>query len=440
MKWIFLLGLLILTPALAAYLKGNRRQLPKAAFLLGLLPFVEAKFNISASPITWPMWQGIAKGITLSLTDAVAIAMIAASHKAKTPRIIKRAFGLFVVAFLLSTALAPVKMPSLFYGWEVLRAVLIFYAVMRATMTVEKVPLALFTGLVAGLATQGVAVALEFAGGARQAGGWLGHQNLLGMATHFVVFPAFALFLGGHYQVRSGLAVASAIIIAFAGGSRATIGLIGIGLFATLVLSIWHKSTGRKIAIAATATIGMLAAAPILLSAIDRRSDVERASSSDIRVKMMNAASQMLADYPFGVGANRYVVVINTEGYSSRNKVEWTSAAAPVHNTYYLIAAEMGWIGLAGLIGLFGSVIWLAIATLKNMRTGFRAEYVAGIAVAFIAVSIHSYVEWITVTYGIQALFAMSLAIVATANQMPVRKPVRRRPQTFVAGSHVPAA
>jgi O-Antigen ligase len=439
-KWIFLLGLLILTPALAAYLKGNRRQLPKAAFLLGLLPFIEAKYNISASPITWPAWQGIAKGITLSLTDAVAIAMIAASYRAKTPRIIAYAFGLFIAAFLLSTALAPVKTPSLFYGWELLRAVLIFFAVMRATMTVEQVPLALFTGLVAGLATQGVAVAIEFAGGARQAGGWFGHQNLLGMATHFVVFPAFALFLGGHYQIRAGIAVASAVVIAFAGGSRATIGLIGLGLFATLVLSIWHKSTGRKIAIAAAATIGMLAASPILLSAIDRRSDVERESSSDIRVKMMNAASQILADYPFGVGPNRYVVVVNTEGYSSRNKVEWTSAAAPVHNTYYLVAAEMGWLGLAGLIGLFGSVIWLAISTLKRTRPGFRAEYVAGVAVAFIAVAIHAYVEWITITYGIQALFAMSLAMVATANQVPARKPVRRRPRPLVAGSHVPAA
>lgn len=434
MKWIFLLGLMILTPALAAYLRGNRRHLPKAAFVLALLPFIEAKFNVSASPITWPAWQGIAKGITLSLTDAVAIAMIAASYKIRTPRIIALAFGLYVLAYLVSTALAPLRTASFFYGWEVLRAVLIYYAVARACVTHEKVPVAIFSGLVAGVATQGVAVAIEFAGGARQAGGWFGHQNLLGMATHFVVYPAFAAFLGGYQRNKALIALVAAVIIAFAGGSRATIGLIGMGLFATLIVSIWHKSSGRKTAIAAAASIGMLVASPVLLSAIDRRSDAERASSSDIRVKMMNAASDIVADHPLGVGANRYVVVVNTEGYAARNKVEWTSAAAPVHNSYYLVAAEMGWLGLFGLIAVFLSSIWLAFSTLRQAKPGFRAEYAVGVAIAFIAVVAHSYVEWITFTYGIQAFFAMSLAMVVTANTAP-RKKLARRPASAAIGN-----
>lgn len=427
------------TPALATYLRGNRRHLPKAAFVLAILPFIEAKFNVSASPITWPMWQGIAKGITLSLTDAVAIAMIVASYKIRTPRVIAVSFGLYVLAFLISTALAPLRTASFFYGWEVMRAVIIYYAVARACVTHEKVPVAIFTGLVAGLATQGVAVAIEFAGGARQAGGWFGHQNLLGMATHFVVYPAFAAFLGGYLRNRAFIALVSAVIIAFAGGSRATIGLIGMGLFATLIVSIWHRSSGRKTAIAAVASIGMLAASPVLLSAIDRRSDAERESSSDIRVKMMNAASDIVADHPLGVGANRYVVVVNTEGYAARNKVEWTSAAAPVHNSYYLVAAEMGWLGLIALISVLLSSILLALSTLRRAKPGLRAEYTVGVMIAFIAVSVHSYVEWITFTYGIQALFAMSLAMVVTANTAPRRKLARRPSLPAVGSDAVPA-
>lgn len=415
MKWVFLLGLIAFTPALAFFLKGNRRHLPSAAFVLGLLPFIEAKFNVSASPVTWPMWQGIAKGITLSLTDSVAIAMIAAGYKVRAPRILIYAFGLFAFAFVISTALAPLRTPSLFYGWEVLRAVLVFWAVARASQISERVPMALFSGLVAGLATQAFAVMMEYAGGARQSGGWFGHQNLLGMATHFIVFPAFALFLAGVCKKRSLFAVFCAIIIAFAGGSRATIGLMGGGLILVMLLSISRKPTPRKTGFAALAVVALLALTPVLTSAIDRRSDQERADSSDIRLKMISAATEIMEDHPFGVGANRYVVVVNTGGYSNRNGVDWMSASAPVHNTYYLMGAEMGWLGVAGFVAIVFSVIVLAWQASKTGSTRFNREIAVGLTISYIAVCIHAYVEWITVLYAIQILFSMTLGIICVS-------------------------
>jgi hypothetical protein len=83
LKWVFLLFLAVMTPALAAYLKGNRRHLPIAAFALGVLPFLELKLNLSADPYSWPAWQGMTKGFEISLMDGIAVAVIFATRKAR---------------------------------------------------------------------------------------------------------------------------------------------------------------------------------------------------------------------------------------------------------------------------------------------------------------------------------------------------------------------
>ena len=437
MKWIFLLGLVFLTPALTLLLRQNRQHLPKAAFLLGLLPFIESGFNVSAAPYSWPMWQGIVKGIEVSLTDSLALAMILSSSRVRTPAVLKIAFGLYVLAFLISTAVAQSKMPSLFYGWQLVRAVVVYQAVARASQSAPGLPLALLTGLIFGLASQAIVVAVQYAGGTAQAGGWFGHQNLLGMATHFIVYPAFAAFLAGHHSARMGLAVVSAMIVAFAGGSRATIALIVAGLVITIVLSAMRGVTGRKASIAGAALIALLAVSPLLYSAVGRRSEATRAQSSEERARMMSAAGMIVRDYPLGVGANRYVVVTNVGGYSARANLVPTEAnlSAPVHNTYYLVAAEMGWFGLVSLVALFASIIAIAFNVARRASSGFGGDYAVGLKVTFLVVAVHAYVEWITMIYQIHLMFAMSLAaLIAIRTEFD---PTRATP---VAGDNNPGS
>ncbi len=413
MKWIFLAGLFVLTPMLVAFFRGHRNHLPKAAFVLGLMPFIEVGFNVSASPIAWPTWPGTAKGIELSLTDSVAIAMVVAGSRLKTPVGIKLSFGLFLFAFLVSLAGSDAKMPAMFYGWNLGRTVLVFLAVARASVADRNVPIALLTGLITGLGIQAVVVSWEYAGGARQAGGWFGHQNLLGMATHLIAYPAFAAFLGGYYPKRTAVAVVAGLVVAFAGGSRATIGLFALGVILTAMLSLLHRPSGRKAGIVAAALIGLLAASPFLYSAIERRSDESRAGSNDERQKMVSAASMIIADYPFGIGANHYVIVANLGGYSARANVAWNEAnrAAPVHNTYYLVTAEMGWLGLLGLMAIIGTVLHTALRTTRQIRHSFAGEYAAGVTISFLVLAVHAYFEWITMTYPIHLLFGMNLGV-----------------------------
>ena len=415
MKWVFLAFVLVFTPALGAYLKGNQRHLPWAAFALGVLPFLELRFNLSMNPIAWPTWQGMVKGFEISLLDGVAVAIIFATQKAKAAWPLKVALSIYLLGFTISTAMSSVKMADMFYGWTIVRTVIVFMAMARASQAHPKVPEAFLTGMILGIGSQAVVTSIEFAGGARQAGGWFGHQNLLGMVTHFTAYPAFALFLAGRAKKRTGFAVAACLLIAFTGGSRATIGLMAIGLFITLILSCSLQMTGRKRAIAGATFLASLVIAPILYTAIARRSSETRQESTDERGRMMAGAAMILEDYPFGVGANRFVSVSSVGGYRARSGVNWVSAAAPVHNSWYLVAAEMGWIGVTGFLAVVLAALATCFTGARRAKGTMLGDYSVGLVATVAMVALHSYQEWITMLGSVHQIFGMSLGIATAA-------------------------
>lgn len=418
MKWLVLAALAVATVIVAGLLRSDRKLLKVAAFGLGLLPFVERHLHLFAAPIAWPAWQGFVKGTEISASDGLALAVLVASASAKSPTAFRLALALILFAYTISTSVSGVRMESLFFGWEILRGLLVYLAVLRATAMDKEVPVYVLTGLIAGLATQALVVLSEFAGGAVQAGGWFGQQNLLGFTTHFVVYPAFAVFLGGYLRKRMLFAVFAGIVIAFTGASRATIGLMIGGICATTAFSLWHHRTHRKTAIIAGALVATAIISPVLYSAVQRRSVEQREDSSQERELMKSAASMIISDNPFGVGANRYVVVANVGGYSQRAGVPWdpNNRSAPVHNSYYLVTAEMGWLGLCALIGLLLAAMGVAVSTLRREAQGIRGELAAGIAAAMLMVAVHSYYEWIFFVHEVLYFLALTLGIVAGLN------------------------
>ena len=416
MKWIYLAGLLVLAAVLTVQLRRNPRWLPHAAFGLAMAPFLEMRFHLTSAPISWAGWAGPVLGIELSLTDAFSVAILLASKPAKSPAILKLAFGLVVLAFVVSTVASGMHMESFFTGWLMVRTVIVYLAVTRASVTNEGTPVGLLTGLITGLAIQAAVVTWEIAtSGQTQAAGWFGHQNNLGFAAHFVVYTALAALLGGHYPKRMLLAVVSGVLIAFAGASRATIGLMLLGMTLTLLLSSLHRVNGRKMAIAGAALIALIAVSPVLYSSLQRRTAQQRENSVEVRDNMKAAARLML-----GVGADRYVLVANIGGYSERAGVPWNTGnrAAPVHNLYYLITTEMGWLGLAALISLFASCFIVALRGMRRSSGDFGSEISAGLAVTVIVVAVHANYEWIFMLHVNHAFFAMSVGLAAAINVM----------------------
>lgn len=432
MKWIILIGLIGSLGPLTMFLRSQPKYLLHACFFMGLLVFfLDPYLNIS--PISW-RWTGAVKGFELSILDVIAFAIIFATPSVRFPLGLKVGLGLYLTAMFIATFNATQLTPALFSIWQFMRAVLVFVALARATAVVRDAPIALLGGLGIGLMIEAVVAAKQYAGGNTQPGGTLGHRNLLGLMSHFAVMPAFALLLAGRRTKMAAMVVVAGGIVALAGGGRATVGLYAIGLGITTLVSIRHKLTGRKSAVAGAAVLALVLAAPAMLWAIDRRSDAAKASSDQERSAMTRAARMIIADYPFGVGPNQYLIVANIGGYSSRADVAWNEAnrAAPVHNTYLLVTAELGFLGLLGFLSIFLSAITIGLRSLKRLASGERTDLAIGITATLIVAAAHLAYEWAFATYYVQYVLAMSMGtlvgITAASRQRSVAARPSRKP------------
>lgn len=423
MKWIFIAAVLLLVPVVAAILRGRPKYLAHACFVLGALPFF-LNFHLYVAPISWAYWPGIVKGVEVSLLDALALGILLATRgRVRTPLAIKIFFGIYLLGLLISTLVAQQMVPAVFYAWQLMRAVLVYFAVSRAVIAAPQARMALIAGICGSVLFESVIATWQYVHGSIQAGGTLGHRTMIGILSHSAVMPAFALVLGGSRRWWPPLVVIAGALIAYVGASRATIGLYGLGLLITLILSIRHKSTGRKMAIGAAALLALSIIAPVMKIAIDRRPEESRLSSNEERHSLIDAAFMIIADHPFGVGANNYVLVANIGGYSDRAGVSWAyeSRKAPVHNSYLLVLAELGWIGFIGMVGFLACSIGVGWSALRRLPPGQNSELLVGALAAIIISAIHSGFEWITMDFRMHYMLAIDLGLMIGLLQVQMR-------------------
>ena len=430
MKWIALLLFLAVVPLLMARLRSNPNQAHVIWAAIGFLPFVMDKWHLSVSPIAWPMWPGYVKGMEVSLLDAVALAVILSysNIRIKSPMLI--VLPVYILVVLLSMGNSGVPEAAFFYAWQLARVLLLFAAVAKICSN-ERGPSALISGMILGLCLQaGYSIEQRFTG-VMQSSGTFGHQNLLGMVSHFVTFPALALLLVDNRKRAPLFGVLAGAIVVILGASRATLGLAAAGFVALLLMSMFLKPTSRKSMIVGLGLVALVAATPIALSSLQNRFDAAPLSTDyDERAAFERAARMAIADHPMGVGSNQYVVVANTQGYSDRAGVVWNSGSrsANVHNTYLLVWAETGFLGLAAFITLMLMPIIIAFRGAWRNRKDPRSDLTLGIGIGLAVVGVHSLYEWVFVDYVVQALFAIDAGIIAgLIRQMSVAKSNRRK-------------
>ena len=412
MKWIFLLALFIGTPALAGLLRSQPRYIAKTCFVLGATMFFMAP-RLWAAPIAWPMWPGLARGIEVSFVDAISIALIASTKSVRIPISLKLAFSIYCLGILVSTFVAYQWIPATFYVWQLFRTVLLFVAIARVCATVEEAPIALLSGLGVGLMIEAIYVIYQYLTGSPRPGGNLGHPNFIGLSLDFVVFPTVALLLGTRRTYWPAATAAAGLIIAVLGGSRATMGLFALGVILTVILSLHRRRTSRKNAFAGMLAMLVIASVPAMLWASSRRTEAAKASSDYERMAMKRAAKMIISDHPFGVGANQYVLVSNTGGYSQRAGVAWNedNRAAAVHSTYYLVTAEMGFLGLVGFAATLVSIVVLGFRLLRRHVAGEHGELVPGLLATMIVAVAHISYEFVFMDFVLHYLFAISAGL-----------------------------
>lgn len=425
-----------------SWIKKGPKERNWAYFGLGILPFTVNAWNLDVSLVNWAAWPGYAKGLVITGLDVLALAIIMTHPRPRGMPPLMGFLAFYALAAFVSLGFSDVPMGSFFYVFQLCRLLLVFTAVAKIASN----PTALRwlgMGLAAGICYQGWITVWQRSHGAFQASGTMGHQNLLGLMTHFVTLPCLAILLGGSKSRILMAGVAGGLIVMALGASRGAIGFGGAGIGLLCLLSVIRKSTPHKWKIIGLGVLAMALISPFVVQSIQKRYAGLDPNGADERKQFESAAKSMWHDHPMGVGANQYVVVANTKGYSDKAGViwNWASRSANVHNTYLLVAAETGWLGLVSFVTMFAGIIFSGLAFAFADKRDPRGDVVLGATVACIAVCAHNFYEWVFVTYQAQYVFAISVGIIAgMIRARKLEKRGRRRPEPEEETPPAPAA
>lgn len=413
---------------------------------LGALPILYVPLNLDASLISWPLWPGHARGLVLTMMDPLALAICLRCGAGRPLPPLLWTFAVYVVCLLPGVLIAGQMIAALFFFSQALRVTLFFYAVYLAVLDGQLTRIA--EGLAIAVVASGVISGYQALSGVTQAPGLLGHQNLTGFATNLCI----PLLLSLGLRAKRSLfltAVAAGAIGAVAGGSRATIVFFAFAASVTILVTVLIRPTGRTWAIAGLSALGLLAAAPFAIQKLSER-NVTGFELDPERIAFERAAELMIEDHPWGVGLNQYVSVANTSGYFNQAGVRWgyEARSTNVHNTYLLMRAEAGLVGLAGMLVWLLTPIFFATSALFRKTAALREVSVAS-GVALLSAGLHSQYEWVLVTTTPQYLVSMMIGVtaaIATHSTRPKRKqdrvsgevrPNRMAPPPYGSRSHV---
>ena len=414
MRYIGLLLFVICIPLLVATFKSNPTARRWGWVAFGAAPYIYGWGHLSVSIVSWAYWPGYVKGLIIALPDLLAISFLLSSPRQAIRPGVMVALGAYILAVALSMSMSDLPFASFQYVWQLLRVFLVAVAVARISAGSDA-PRHIVYGMCYGVIFQTYfSIIQHFGHGVVQASGTMGHQNLLGMITHFALFTALALILAGDRAVTLKIGVLAALIAIALTGSRGTVGFAGGGVVALILLSVLQRPTAKKVQMAGAGAAILLLMAPVAYATLETRFAKSNDDGTyDERAAFKRAARAMWSDHAFGVGANEYVIIANTKGYSNRAGVIWNagSRSANVHNTYLLVAAETGWPGFLTFILLFALAVVTALSAAWARPISKDKELLLGVAMALMVVSLHILYEWIFMIEATQYLFAIMLGM-----------------------------
>lgn len=442
MRIVGLFIIFISIPILVSLIGRDVRRRDMAVLAAGVLMFCTGPLEVAASLIAWPAWQGLSKGIILSLLDSVAIALIATRSKRFNRAPFIPLIALFAFPIVLSVTQAAVKQAALFMVFQVVQMTVLYIALSGELQRLSAIK-SLMKGLSLGLMIQAGYVISQKAGGVIQAAGTMPHQNILGIIVELAALPLFAALLEGERSKLVYGGLFSAMIVIAGGGSRGTMLYFAVGAAILLVLSLVRRSTPRKWQILGLSALACAVAVPLAVATLkDRFGDASVTTEETQRAAFERAARAMASDHWLGVGANNFVSANNLGGYAAQSGLDWAPAlrSKPAHNAYLVARAETGW---AGQVTFLVLLIGLAAA---GYRAGFRMRGLAymglpiGCAAAITAVALHSNYEYALLTLETQRLLFMNAAVIAGCMAIMQRTKVEQRRARAVRQSEAATA
>ena len=407
---------------LSMRLRRNPSDLLRIFALAAFLPFVLSTLHLFWAFDNWK-WVGYVKGGEVSLLDFIAVSIYLSLPRPEGRLPFRWSMALYFAVTALSAIQAMVPVAALFYPLQLGRAFLVYVTVYRGVCADPRVPDAVLKGLAAGMFVEAALAGWQRAGlGVLQTPGTFSSQNLLGLISQFVIFPFFAAMLGGRSGRLAPAVVAAGLVIAVLTASRGTIALDCLGLATVFALSALRQWTSRKAKVLLAGVAAMAVFAPFAASSLQQRfhggPELGLSEEDNERLLFKKAAAEMLSDHPMGVGANHFTAVANLGGYFTRVGEMWGAGrGSNVHNVYWLVAAETGYIGLVAFVALLLHPLIAAFRCSFRHRSDPRGDLLLGLGCALLVVYIHSFEEWIFVAFEAQYLLAIVIGLVAGLTQ-----------------------
>lgn len=415
MRYVALLVIIASLPILIGMIGRDKKKRDWAVMALGALMFCTGTIEVSAALIVWPAWQGLSKGIIISLLDTIALALIFTRHKRLNKAHFWPLIIIFAVPIFVSVAFAPEKQAAMFIVAQIIQMA-VFFVALSGEIQRPSAMRSLIQGMSIGLMIQAGYVLSQKASGAIQAAGTMPHQNILGMTVELAALPILAALLEGEKSKLAYGGLAGGLIIIAGGGSRGTMLYFAIGAAILLILSLARRNTSRKWQIVGMGALACAVAVPMAMATLQERFGGESVTTQETeRAAFERAAAAMAADHPLGVGANNFVSVNNLQGYAARSGLDWAPAlrSKPAHNAFLVARAETGWAGEIALIILLGGLVW------AGLKAGFRMKKVPifgitlGCASAIFVVALHSMYEYAILTSVVQRILFADAAIIS---------------------------
>jgi O-antigen ligase len=417
MKWVVIIVLTLLVRPLSIRLRDTPDLRLRVFALAAFLPFVLGSLHLYWAVLNWG-WSGYIKGAEVSLLDFIALSLYLSLPRPERRLPFRGSMAIYLAATALSAIQAMHPVAALFYPLQLGRTFLVCATVYRGVCADRRVPEAVLKGLAAGMLLEVAVAGWQRAHGVLQTPGTFSSQNHLGMISQFVIFPFFAVILGGRRGRLAPAVVAAGLVIAILTASRGTIALDFLGLAIVFVLSAVGQWTPRKAKVlwagVAALTVFVFFAASSLQQRFHGGTQLGLSEEDHERVTYKRAAAEMLADHPMGVGANHFTIVANLGGYFTHVGEFWGAGrASNVHNVYWLVAAETGYIGLVAFVPFLISPLIAAWRCGFRHRRDPRGGLLLGLGVALLVVYVHSFEEWIFVVLETQYVLAIVVGLVA---------------------------
>jgi hypothetical protein len=385
-------------PRLSARVSASAAVRHRAYMALGLAALMPVHIALGAeAQNVWsvPILLRDAPACEVSAVDLLAV-LLHASHlrrgiATRFPRPLLVPCLFYLLAMLASVWQSPCATESLFSVIKLLRLYYVFAVVATGFHELDAVR-ACLSGMAVGLALQAPIVLFQkYVAGSERPEGTLGHSNTAAMVANLVTPVAASLLLSKRATPSAYLMIAGTALCELLGQSRAGLVYGGLGIALAMALSLARDFTAQKLRRLACFAAVMAVPAAIYVPTTLARFEKARDLPWITRLHLLEAARRMIADHPWGVGANMYTWVMNQDGYALPAGIMGDARAWPVHNSYYLIAGELGWFGLAAFALLL--VTALATAGRSAWVRGLRGDIGSGAVAGILCYLLHNWTE-----------------------------------------------